>query len=164
MKALSIWQPYASLIAIKAKQYETRGWATKYRGPLAIHAAAKSPAAVYKILDTDTVGMIKKAIAPLCTTAEKLGDIRAKCLPTGKVIAIAILTDCIPITEEFAASVSAEERAFGDWTPGRYAWKFEKVCILPFFIKAKGQQGLWNLQTDKINDKGEYIPAAHSGA
>lgn len=158
MKALSIWQPYASLIAINAKQYETRSWATKYRGPLAIHAAAKSPAAVYKIVDSDVVREIEKALAPLGSVGENIGHLRAKCLPLGKVIAIANLTDCIQITEEFAASVSAEERAFGDWTPGRYAWKFEKVCILPFFIKAKGQQGLWNLQTDKINDKGEYTP------
>lgn len=39
MKALSLWQPWATLIAIGAKQYETRGWSTPYRGPLIIHAA-----------------------------------------------------------------------------------------------------------------------------
>jgi hypothetical protein len=156
MKALSIWQPYASLIAINAKQYETRSWATKYRGPIAIHAAAKSPAAVYRILDSDVVREIEKAIAPLAATAENIGHLRAKCLPLGKVIAIANLTDCIEITPAFAASVSAEERAFGDWTLGRYAWKLESVNPLPFFIPAKGQQGIWNFQTDKINEKGEY--------
>ena len=41
MKALTIWQPWASLIAGGAKQYETRSWATQYRGPIAIHAAAR---------------------------------------------------------------------------------------------------------------------------
>ena len=158
MKALSIWQPYASLIAIKAKQYETRSWATKYRGLLAIHAAAKSPAAVYKILNYDVVREIEKALAPLGSTTENIDRLRAKCLPLGKVIAIANLTDCIEITPEFAASVSAEERAFGDWAPGRYAWKFENVSPLPFFVQAKGQQGIWNFQTDKINEKGEYTP------
>lgn len=39
MTALSLWQPWASLIAHGAKTIETRGWATHYRGPLAIHAA-----------------------------------------------------------------------------------------------------------------------------
>lgn len=40
MKAITIWQPWASLIACGVKQYETRSWPTKYRGPIAIHAAA----------------------------------------------------------------------------------------------------------------------------
>lgn len=43
MKALTIWQPWASLIACGAKRYETRSWPTKYRGPIAIHAAVKDP-------------------------------------------------------------------------------------------------------------------------
>ena len=38
MKALTITQPWATLIAIGAKRFETRGWSTPYRGPLAIHA------------------------------------------------------------------------------------------------------------------------------
>ncbi len=41
MKAISIWQPWASLIAIGAKQIETRSWATGYRGLLVIHAAKR---------------------------------------------------------------------------------------------------------------------------
>lgn len=40
MKALTLWQPWASLIAVGAKTIETRSWSTTYRGPLAIHAAA----------------------------------------------------------------------------------------------------------------------------
>lgn len=33
MKAISLWQPWASAIAVGAKRVETRSWATKYRGP-----------------------------------------------------------------------------------------------------------------------------------
>jgi len=39
MKAISLWEPWATAIAIGAKKIETRSWATSYRGPLAIHAA-----------------------------------------------------------------------------------------------------------------------------
>lgn len=39
MKALSLTQPWASLVAVGAKRIETRSWRTSYRGPLAIHAA-----------------------------------------------------------------------------------------------------------------------------
>ena len=38
MKAITICQPYAELIASGAKRVENRTWATSYRGELAIHA------------------------------------------------------------------------------------------------------------------------------
>ncbi len=40
MKALSLRQPWASMIADGRKTIETRTWRTRYRGPLAIHASA----------------------------------------------------------------------------------------------------------------------------
>jgi hypothetical protein len=43
MKALSLWQPHATLVAIGAKPYETRSWETSYRGPLAIYATVNFP-------------------------------------------------------------------------------------------------------------------------
>lgn len=43
MKALSLYQPYASLVAWGDKKNETRSWGTGHRGPLAIHATAKLP-------------------------------------------------------------------------------------------------------------------------
>lgn len=42
-KALTLWQPWASLVALGVKTIETRSWSTAYRGPLAIHAAARRP-------------------------------------------------------------------------------------------------------------------------
>ncbi|MCI0391874.1 MAG: hypothetical protein MOB07_24290 [Acidobacteria bacterium] len=41
LKALSLRQPWASLMAIGAKRNETRGWCTKHRGWVAIHAAGR---------------------------------------------------------------------------------------------------------------------------
>lgn len=34
MKALTLWQPWASLVALSEKTIETRCWSTKYRGEL----------------------------------------------------------------------------------------------------------------------------------
>ena len=51
MKALTLWQPWASLIASGAKTLEIRGRNTNYRGELAIHAA-KRP---YRASDAHTV-------------------------------------------------------------------------------------------------------------
>lgn len=39
MKALTLWQPWASLVALGVKTIETRSWSTSHRGPLAIHAS-----------------------------------------------------------------------------------------------------------------------------
>jgi hypothetical protein len=39
MKAISIRQPYASLVVAGIKNIENRTWATRYRGPLAICAS-----------------------------------------------------------------------------------------------------------------------------
>lgn len=41
MKAITIKQPFASLIAFQEKTIEYRTWATEYRGPLLICAGAK---------------------------------------------------------------------------------------------------------------------------
>jgi hypothetical protein len=41
MKAITIIQPWATLIAFGEKEFETRSWATNYRGNLAIHAGRK---------------------------------------------------------------------------------------------------------------------------
>ncbi len=41
MKALTVMQPWATLVALGAKRIETRSWSTSYRGPLAIHASGR---------------------------------------------------------------------------------------------------------------------------
>lgn len=41
LPAITILQPWASLMAIGAKQFETRGWQRPYRGPIGLHAAKR---------------------------------------------------------------------------------------------------------------------------
>jgi len=43
MKAISVKQPWASMIAAGEKTVETRRWATGYRGPIAIVSCKKPP-------------------------------------------------------------------------------------------------------------------------
>ncbi len=42
MKAISLWQPHASLIPFRLKRNETRSWGTSYRGPLLICSAKRN--------------------------------------------------------------------------------------------------------------------------
>jgi hypothetical protein len=43
MKTLTLTQPWATLVSLGAKTFETRSWKTDYSGPLAIHAAKGFP-------------------------------------------------------------------------------------------------------------------------
>src|SRR5579885_3051649 len=46
VKALTLHEPWATLIARGLKEVETRDWYTSYRGPLAIHAGLRKPSAI----------------------------------------------------------------------------------------------------------------------
>ena len=134
MKALSLWQPYATLAVTGAKHYETRGWWTDYRGLLAIHAAKKPVKGVLRILPPEVVGTISHAL--------RGRDLNR--LPTGAVLGTVYIEDCIEITESFVASLTPRERACGDFTIGRYAWVMEGAHEYECPIPADGMQRLWN--------------------
>lgn len=103
MKALTLWQPWASLIAAGHKRIETRAWATRYRGPLAIHAAARplgiQPLAVGPW--TNVTGEPVAAGRPVMSGPWIDAEQRFELLhcPPGVVVATALLADCLPIVE-----------------------------------------------------------------
>lgn len=144
MKALTIWQPWASLLAMGIKQYETRSWAASYRGPIAIHAAKK-----------DVSDALKMIPAPDALEMSKLIRIEWKALPTGSIIATANLVGCHRIETIGKGlgywnsigiatwhSIPEKEQLLGDWTPGRYAWEFSDMRLIDPIL-TKGKQGLW---------------------
>lgn len=148
MKAITLWQPWASLVACGAKKYETRSWPTNYRGPIAIHAA-KRPFNTDVYLDRELHSFAEALQLPDIYSFEKL--------PYGCVIATAQLIGCYlmyqnPVDhvryylDEYDRAIvpTARELFFGDWAPGRYAWKLDNVKMLDNPIPAKGKQGLWN--------------------
>ena len=141
MKAISLWQPWASLIATGAKTIETRSWSTNYRGPLAIHAAKTWNQELDAMI---CEGRIQGGLAPL--VGKPLGHtwpgVHKKDLPFGCVVAICDLVDCIP-TAEMTQTQVFPQRFFGDFTPGRYGWVLANVRrIEP--IPAIGRQGFWD--------------------
>lgn len=139
MKAITIWQPWAGALAAEIKKNETRSWATKYRGPLAIHSALKSFHECWFRYTTDEAKetLSRRLELPEIFNCEEH-------FPLGCILATAELVDCIPITPEYIATLSSDELALGDYTPGRYAWKLANVKRLPEPVTAKGRQGLWN--------------------
>ena len=142
MKAITTWQPWASLIATENKHYETRGWKTNYRGPIAIHAAMREIIQTMRALPVETQKFVFECIYDYY----HIRDGAIKKMPTGAIVATAEVVDCIKITPEFVATLSQKEQIFGDYTLGRYAWKLENVKLLPEPIPVKGKQGLWTFE------------------
>lgn len=144
MKVISLWQPWASLIATGAKKIETRSWSTKYRGPLAIQAAKTWNAEIDAIMHTWHIqgGLAPLVGKPLDLTGMSYPDIKGELLPRGVIIVTCNLVDCIP-TEEMTQKQIEFEKHFGDFTPGRYAWILDDIKPLDNPIPAKGMQGLW---------------------
>ena len=102
MKAVTIIQPWASLLALGEKQYETRSWKTSHRGKILIHAARKF---------TDDPRNLC-TLEPFHSALAKHGIAKPTELPLGRIVGIAELTDCIP-TDQVAVSVAEDQ--FGDF-------------------------------------------------
>lgn len=141
MKALTLTQPWATLLAIGAKRIETRSWSTAYRGPLAIHAAKGFPrdAQNYVLIEP-----FRSALKPI---------VSSKQLPVGMVIATCELVDILPteargclsgVFEDYPEFDTEQERAFGDYSPNRFGWVFENVRAFDIPIPAKGALSLWD--------------------
>ncbi|KKK87600.1 hypothetical protein LCGC14_2751630 [marine sediment metagenome] len=131
MKALTLTQPWASLVALGHKQVETRSWRTQYRGPIAIHAAKGFPSEARRFAELErAIGRIPDRI------------------PRGAVVCIIDLVDCQP-TEEVALRISGLERHLGDYAPGRWAWLFDPASLRAFDepLAAKGALSLWEWES-----------------
>ena len=171
VRALTLWQPWASLIALLVKHIETRSWATAYRGTVLIHAAVRPPETM-RLGDWwceptwgNEFGLLNEAGQP-------------HRLPLSAVVAVVELVDVVPIVERWAGRDNPEalaavaevpkfvtvepdvlmlcdreatpvwqriddQRPFGDFTAGRFAHLYESIRPLSEPVPAKGFQGLW---------------------
>ena len=120
MKAITLIQPWASLILDERKRIETRSWPTSYRGPLAIHAGVRTER----------------------EACEEFGY-EWKELPNGLVIAIAELYDCV----QFPSKLAPPD-PYGDFDKGRFGFLLRDIRkIRP--VPARGMLGLWNWDRKK---------------
>jgi hypothetical protein len=134
MRAITLWQPWASLIAIGAKRIETRSWGTSYRGLLAIHASKRVPWDIAAFYAAD----------PLPTALTNAGYASFTDLPFGLVLATCRLVDVIPTTSDYLTEIlTPPERNYGDYAPGRFAWLLADITRLDPPVPASGRQGLW---------------------
>jgi len=155
MKAITITQPYATLISLGMKKIETRSWPTSYRGPLAIHAATGlgpvgGNAGLFRLCSVEPFASALRIWHAYAPSYPEVW------LPRGAIVAVCKLVACRPIVQELNGDATilsddmlsftpilGNERAFGDYSPGRYAWLLADVRALPAPIPARGALGLW---------------------
>lgn len=152
MKAISLWQPWASLVAAGIKLVETRSWFTDRRGTLAIHAAKHR-------LTRPQVDAMRRELHEMTALLypDKYCSVHPEmmldALPYGAVVAVVQLIACRD-TNSVRERVSAQERLCGDFRPGRFAWMFERVQRLRSPVACRGFQGIFELPlsiTDQVN-------------
>lgn len=133
MKAISIWQPWASLIAYGLKRVETRDWPTR---PILIHASKR-----WTRDEREAAEDLWPAGEP--GYADEHGD---RVLPFGAVVAVARLVSCVRMTPDLIALQHEDEIARGAWLPGRWAWVLADVQRLDPPIHLRGRQGLFEVR------------------
>ncbi len=120
MKALSIRQPWASLILRQGKDIENRDWSTKYRGRILIHAAK---GCTYREFE-DALCFARKALGRTISADQKT-------IQRGGIIGSVEIVDCVSASES-------------PWFMGKYGFVLRDPRPLPF-IPWKGQLGFFDV-------------------
>ena len=128
MKALTVKEPWASLIINGYKEYEFRSWKTNYRGRILIHAGLT--------LEEDA--------------SKNFKDYNLN-YGKGEIIGEDTLTDCILVTDKLEDDLyKLNPLVYAKSKHSRvYAWKLEDIKVYNRRIPSKGRLGLWNYD---IND------------
>ena len=123
MKALTIKQPWATLIIQGDKRFEFRSWQTKYRGDFLIHAGK---------------GIDKEAM-------KRLAKYLPEELPYGKILGKVKLVDCIKMSPEFKEVLLKENSDIYTKSSFQenYGWQISDVEVFENPIDAKGHLSLW---------------------
>jgi hypothetical protein len=150
VKALSLWEPWASLMATGAKSIETRHWATSYRGPLLICAAARRiKSELWALLDDPD---FQTGLADYSPSHGPGDPVLPDDLNFGHAVALVDLVRCVPTEHLDHAIDIGKDLPFGNFTPGRFGWITEGLRRLrPFPVK--GHQRLFTVQLpDDLRD------------
>lgn len=173
--AVTVYQPFASFLAYLAKLHETRGWATNYRGIIAIHAGKRWSKRMSNLTQDGTpYGCVMRefgiehlhlghvlAIAHLSnvmTSEQVLGEF----LPDEKIPWFD--RDVLSLAEIVENKDHKREMILGDYSRGSYSWVMSHATRFDEPIPATGFQRIWKWQVpaDKIEVVNKAIDIVNS--
>jgi hypothetical protein len=159
VKALSLWQPWATLVMLGAKRIETRSWGTEHRGPLLIHAGLRSTRELIELCHEE----------PFRTALRAAGIGRWQDLPRGAVlghvnvvaverIAGPFVPTAAGLSETHEVDTSSDgmmpppepEYSFGNYAPGRFAWLLEEPQAFAKPVPLRARQKLFDVSPEEI--------------
>ena len=149
MKAISLWQPWASAMASGAKKNETRSWPISHRGDLLICSAKRKP------------------------TREEMADdalfAQAMTFPFGMALCVVEVFDCQSSGMFYVSSktprlhqyrITQEEWDLGDYSHGRYIWMTRGLRTFTRPFAVTGRQGLFEV-LDEVIERETLMPVKH---
>jgi hypothetical protein len=128
MKVLTVKNPWAYLIFHEGKDVENRTYPTNFRGELLIHASKRS-------MDFGNC----LALMPRRFSPGDIINLRARADRfNGCILGCVRLVDCV-------------QNSRSEWAEkGLWHWKFEHPVCFEKPVEAKGQLGLWEYDTKRI--------------
>lgn len=153
MNTISLWEPWASCIALGLKRVETRSWPCPQcliGKPLVIHAAKR-----WDENNQEFAANLRGELTGYFPPQPQLGNLLCVVTPT-HCLQVAQPGDgppylinggpCALCREVFD---TPRERLLGDWSPGRYLWLLKDVRrIKP--VAFTGRQGIFQVPDEVI--------------
>lgn len=146
MKALTIWQPWASLIAAGFKPYEFRQWAAPRSivgQRIAIHAGARK---VHREEVIDLLYRLQRdggkgtALRPECETLLAKVSNSPGMLPLSSILCTAVLGAPRKASVLFGRDMADSDRI----DHSIWAWPLTEITVLEPYLPARGAQGFWD--------------------
>jgi activating signal cointegrator 1 len=147
MKALSLNQPWATLVALGEKKIETRSWKPSRFGTIAIHASKGFPKRAKAICGEN---YFLEAFRRL--------DFSPDNLPLGAIIGTVEVVGYLQsevfrfehelhemLFEPYGIEFTEKEKAFGDYSANRYGWILKNPRMLAKPVPCKGALSLWEV-------------------
>ncbi|CAB3754499.1 hypothetical protein [Paraburkholderia humisilvae] len=145
MKAISIWQPHASLLLVGPKRYETRGWRlprTIVGTRVAIHAA-KATRDLIELAEyvsgRSEGALAEEAFDRYLRAMLAAGFRTAGEMPRGCIIGSVVFKESVPSDQV------VDHGHFGDFSAGRFAWRADQPRLLPEPVPFRGMQGFFDV-------------------
>lgn len=138
MLALSIRQPWASLILKAGKNIENRDWPTKYRGRILIHAAKGMTRAEHEDAIAFAVAAIKRDTRNFGAPVRTLRDLgfAFEDLQRGGIVGSVEIVACVTDSTS-------------PWFVGRYGFMLRDPRPLPF-VPWRGQLGFFDVPAEAL--------------
>lgn len=155
MKALSLTQPWATLVVTGEKQIETRSWKPSISGRIAIHASIKFPKETRELTNIDPFstsladhGIVNPELVNQIPLGSIVGTVEIiGCLPTDKIVSESVLYKEF-LRQHGLDRLTNKERAFGNYSANRYGWFLKNPIRLQKPIPCKGALSLWTVPSE----------------